>query len=337
MAAHMGTYEARRRPRPTAAPSLMTTRPARMKHAIPKTRFALISGSAQWGLAFPDDLREPGIKVLERGMEFDTPWGPTNNWQVIEVAARHTPEKRGRLILNVFAHGWPVDGIDHSMHRKVAWVLAQAGVRKILADSTAGSLNKFLRPRDFIVARDVLDLTQTQHSLLGGRLRHLCVSRQLFCPSLAGVLEKTARALWPAPGRVVGFDQHVVAVHNWGPRFSSQAEAHAYHVLGGDAINQSIGPEASAAREIGACFVSASFIVRFQDGIVPGAVDEVDRIHRDLAHVGSRISLLTMMRAPLTDACGCRALHVIRPADYAIVAQAGAAPRRRGTKPRARA
>jgi 5'-methylthioadenosine phosphorylase len=92
-------------------------------------------------------------------------------------------------------------------------------------------------------------------------------------------------------------------------------------VLGADAINQSIGPEASVAREIGACFVSASFIVRFQDGILDRQVEEVDKIHKDLADVASRISLRTMMQADLTDECGCRALHVSRPADYAINAQ----------------
>ena len=162
------------------------------------------------------------------------------------------------------------EAIDPSAHRKVAWVMREAGVRKILADSTVGSLNKYLQPRDFVIARDVLDLSQTQFSLLDGRLRHLCSSVQLFCPSMADTLEATATALWPAPGRVLGHRHNVIATHNWGPRFSSRAEAGAYRILGGDAINQSIGPEASAAREIGACFVSAAFVVRYQDGASSG-------------------------------------------------------------------
>ena len=32
--------------------------------AIPKTPFAIISGSAEWGLAFPEELREPAVKVV---------------------------------------------------------------------------------------------------------------------------------------------------------------------------------------------------------------------------------------------------------------------------------
>jgi 5'-methylthioadenosine phosphorylase len=273
------------------------------------------------GAGLPGRPGGTGVRIPDRGLTFETPWGASENWQVLEVDGSHTPDRKTRTILNVFAHGWPVDSIDHATHRKVGWIMMQAGVRKILSDSTCGSLNKFLKPKDFIIPFDVLDFSQTHYSMLPGRLTDLCLSRQLFCPHLGGLLQRVAQQLWPLPGRVVGQDQQLVAAHNWGPRFSSPAEANAYQVLGADAINQSIGPEASVAREIGACFVSASFIVRFQDGILDRQVEEVDKIHKDLADVASRISLRTMMQADLTDECGCRALHVSRPADYAINAQ----------------
>ena len=109
-----------------------------MRTAIPKTPFALLSGSAQWGLAFPDDLKEPGIKVVARGLTFETPWGPTENWQLIEASGATLRQGSPRLILNVFSHGWPVDAIDHSAHRKVAWVLNQAGVRKSWLTAPSG-------------------------------------------------------------------------------------------------------------------------------------------------------------------------------------------------------
>ena len=43
----------------------------RVSHEIPSTPFALVSGSAGWGLRFPDDLAEPGVRVVERGLSFD--------------------------------------------------------------------------------------------------------------------------------------------------------------------------------------------------------------------------------------------------------------------------
>ena len=294
-----------------------------MSDAIPQTPFALISGSAGWGIRFPDDLNQPGVRALERGLAFDTPWGRTDNWQLIEIEAALTPDGRPRTFLNVFAHGWPLDAIDHSAHRRVAWVLAQAGVRKVLADSTCGSLNKVLQPRDFIIPFDLIDFSQTEHSVLAGRFRHLCYAAQMFCPGLAQTVERVARELWPAPGRVLGHRKQIVVAHDWGPRFTSRAEARAFQLLGADAINQSICPEANAAREIGACFASASYVVCYEPGIA-APDDDLDAIHGDLASVASRISLQTMAGALLTEDCGCAALRVERPRDYAIFAQGGA-------------
>jgi 5'-methylthioadenosine phosphorylase len=287
-----------------------------MPDTIPRTPFALLSGSAGWGVRFPDGIGEAGVTVVARDLRFDTPWGAATGWQLIEIDGRLTPDHASRQVLNVFAHGWPDEAIDHSSHRRVAWVLAQAGVRKVLADSTCGSLNKGLRPRDFVIPADVLDFTQTQHSTLPGRMRHICLASQLFCPAMGRTLEETAVDLWPSPGRVYGMVHQVIATHNWGPRFTSRAEARAYQMLGGDVINQSIGPEASAVREIGACFVSASYIVCYEDGIVGGSWEPVDAIHADLNVVAPRISLRAMARLSLDAPCGCAARRIDRPADY---------------------
>ena len=162
-----------------------------MSAAIPQTPYALLSGSAGWGLRFPEDLEEPGVRILERWLSFDTPWGAVDNWQLLELDGSLTADGRPRRLLNVFSHGWPHAAIDNETHRKVAWILAQAGVRKVLADSTCGSLNKTLQPRDFVIARDVIDFSQTQHSVMAGRLRHQALATQLFCPSMAQTLERT--------------------------------------------------------------------------------------------------------------------------------------------------
>jgi 5'-methylthioadenosine phosphorylase len=294
-----------------------------MTTAIPQTPFALLSGSAGWGLRFPEDLNEPGVRILERWLSFDTPWGPVGNWQIIEIDGGLTADGRPRRLLNVFSHGWPNEAIDNESHRKVAWVLAQAGVKKVLADSTCGSLNKTLQPRDLVIAHDAIDFSQTEYSLMAGRLRHQALAAQLFCPSMAGTLEQTARGLWPPPGRVFGHGHRLVMAHNWGPRFTSRAEARAFQMLGADAINQSIGPEASAAREIGACFSSSSYVVCWEDGIVARLGFDIDTIHRDLAPAACRISLHAMARTELAADCGCAALRLERAKSYADFAPPG--------------
>jgi 5'-methylthioadenosine phosphorylase len=290
---------------------------------VPTTPFALISGSAGWGLRFPDDLNEPGVRVLDRDLSFDTPWGATDRWQIIEFDGRATADGKTRLALNVFAHGWPVDRVDHAAHRRVFWVLGQAGVRKVLADSTCGSLNRAVQPRDFIVSSDILDLSQTPFSTLPGRFGFLCRGAQMICPDLAGVLERVARGLWPGSARVYGFSNHLVMAHTWGPRFETPAEARALQLLGADAVSQSASVEATNAREIGACFVSASYVTDYVDGIVPGEWGDLDAIHEEVGATAARISLRTVAQATLTDNCGCHTYRQARPARYAEAAQGG--------------
>lgn len=283
---------------------------------IPQTPFALVSGSAGWGLDFPEDLHEPGLRVLEKGLRFETPWGITENWQLFEYDGTVTLDGKPRQVLNVFSHGWRLDAIDHSTHRQVGWVLGQAGASKILADSTCGSLNRAVQPGDFVVPSDVIDLSQTAYSTLPGRFRYLCRGSQMFCPAMGGVLELVAREGWPAHLRVYGPGNHLVVAHTWGPRLETPAEARALTLLGGDVANQSIAPDATAAREIGACFASATYSVNYVDGVMPGEWGDLDQVHQQCGRAAAQISLRFMGRMPLDTACDCGSYRTARPDKY---------------------
>ena len=203
-------------------------------------------------------------------------------------------------------------------------MLGQAGVKKVLSDSTCGSLNRALQPRDYIITSDVLDLGQTPYSTLPGRFGHLCRGAQLLCPRLMSQLEEVARKLWPATARVYGRANRIVTAHTWGPRLETPAEARALQFLGADAANQSMAPEAANAREIGACFVSGSYVVNYVDGIIPEEWGALDRIYDELGAVAARISLRAVARADLTDTCGCGAYRTARPRKYRTAARSEA-------------
>ena len=162
-----------------------------------------------------------------------------------------------------------------------------------------------------MIASDILELHQTQHSVLPGRLSFECGARQMLCPQLATVLQRTANELWPQRARVYGQSSGLIAGHSWGPRYQTAAEARAYQALGADFINHSIAPEATAAREIGACFVNSTHIVAaFADYFAPP--DEsfrLEDVHGDLVRIASRVSLRAIASAPSTDECGCRRLR----------------------------
>jgi 5'-methylthioadenosine phosphorylase len=286
--------------------------------AIPSVELAIISGSAAWGLRFPQDLREPGVAVVQEAMQFETPWGLSSEWRLIEIGADQTLDSRPRQVLSVFSHGWPLERIDHEAQRRVFWVLQQAGVRKILASSTAGSLNRGILQNDFVIANDILELTQTQHSLLPGRLRYDCSGKQMICPVCADVVEKVAKAMWPTEARVYGKAAGLVAGHSWGPRFQTAAEAAAYRLLGADFVNHSLAPEATLAREIGACFVNCTFItVAFSNYFAPTQASILTGGGLDtLAPVASRIALRSIAALPLEDECLCSQLRSRQPDGY---------------------
>jgi 5'-methylthioadenosine phosphorylase len=280
------------------------------EQTIPPAEFAIITGSATWGLRFPEDVAEPGVTVLQRDMTFTTPWGPTGEWKLLELDGARTADHRPRRVLCVFSHGWPLDEIDHGAQRRVAWTLQQAGVRRVLACSTLGSLNPAILERDFVIANDVLELTQTAYSLLPGRVRFDCSGKQMICPSCAAVVEATAREFWPSDARVYGTSAGLVAAHSWGPRLQSPAEVTAYRALGADVINHSLAPEATLSREIGACFVNVAFVTAaYLNYFAPVGTNVLgEGVQPTLAPIASRIALHAVAGFDLTADCACGGL-----------------------------
>jgi 5'-methylthioadenosine phosphorylase len=286
--------------------------------AIPLAEFAIVCGSASWGVQFPQDLPEPGVAVLAEGLQFETPWGTSNEWRLLEIGAEQAIDAEPRRVLSVFSHGWPLDRIDHEAQRRAFWVLQQAGVRKVLASSTAGALNRGILRDDFVIANDILELTQTLHSVLPGRLSYDCSAKQMICPVCADVVEAVASGLWPAHARVYGRGAGLVAGHSWGPRFQTAAEAAAYRMLGADFVNHSLAPEATLAREIGACFVNCTFItVAFNSYFAPPDASILAGSGLDsLAPVASLIALRSIAQIPKNSGCLCSQLRSRQPERY---------------------
>jgi 5'-methylthioadenosine phosphorylase len=282
---------------------------------IPKVDLALITGSANWGLRFPEDIGVAGVRVVEREIAYETQHGVSDNWKLIEFDASATADGVSRRALCMYSHGNPRDTIDHSCHRRAFAVLAEAGVKRVVSSSTVGSLNRAIHVGDLVINADVIELTQTPHSLLPGRTRFDASGKQLVCPVCARTLAFVAAGLWPAPGRVYGVEDGLVAAHAYGPRLTSPAEVIAYRTLGADLINHSIAPEATLAREIGACFVPCAFVTAgfndyFRD---PGVSVLREGVLDGMAQAASRIALETAARLPLAQDCLCQSLRSPQP------------------------
>lgn len=283
--------------------------------AIPMVDVAMVTGSTSWGIAVPEDVDLPGVRVIARDLTFETPYGLSHEWKLIELDGSLTFDGKTRNALVVWSHGNRVDEIDHSGQRRAFWVLREAGVRKVLCCATQGSLNRAIQAGDFVIVADVLELTQTPYSLLPGRQRFDASGKQLVCPSCAATVARVAGAQWPEGRRVFGIESQLVAAHAWGPRLSSPAEVLAYRTLGADIINHSLAPEATLSREIGACFVNVGYVTApFQGYFAPADVNVVrGDVRDDLVDLATRVAIVALAEFDLDAPCHCAGLRSAQP------------------------
>ncbi|RWD61429.1 MAG: 5'-methylthioadenosine phosphorylase [Mesorhizobium sp.] len=282
---------------------------------IPSVELALITGSASWGLALPEDVPVAGVEVLARDIAFDTPYGRTENWKLLAFDGSITSDRRPRRALCMYSHGNPRDEVDHACHRRAFWVLREAGVKRVIACSTVGSVNRAIRNGDLVIAADIIEPTQTPYSLLPGRQRFDASGKQIVCSTCAAILAEKAGRLWPAEGRVHGIEQGLVAGHVYGPRLTTPAEAIMFRTLGADITNHSIAPEATLSREIGACFTPCAFVTATVNDYLSrdrGTLLEGGVLER-LSQVTSAIALETAAALPVGESCACHALLTPQP------------------------
>jgi 5'-methylthioadenosine phosphorylase len=107
----------------------------------------------------------------------------------------------------------------------------------------------------------------------------------------------------------------LVAAHAYGPRLTSPAEAMVFRSMGADVINHSIAPEATLAREIGACFTPCAFVTAGFNDYMDRSRGQLlqDDILPSLSMIASRVALETVARFPEDEDCSCHALKSPQP------------------------
>ncbi len=261
---------------------------------IPHADFGVCGGSGSLSFDFPAALNDERVTVLDEGLHFDTPFGPSPAFTHFRVDGPHG----GREALAIKMHGWRrgVKRADASL--QAFWVFHEAGVKKVVADGGVGSLNHLLDPRDVVVPNDFIDLTMKQDIYVRGD--HLLIMRRPICPDLADHLYAGATAHF---ARVFNRGSYLATD---GPRFESVAEIDYMKRLGGDVIGQSLAPEVFLARDIGACYAGIYIVVNYGEGIVrEWEHDELKAVFFDESATISRIVLDTIANADLSAACGC--------------------------------
>ncbi len=224
---------------------------------IPKAEFGIVGGSSTFSLQFPEEIDQETIKVLEDDISFDTPYGRSPKFKLLECEGDSK-----RKALSAKMHGWRRGTSRKESSLQLFWVFKEAGVRKIVAEGGVGSINPLLNTRDLILPHDFIDFTLRRDVHLFND--YLVIMRNPICSQIHKVLLEAASKYYHK-GNV--YERGIYAVTE-GPRFESAAEVMMLGKWGADVVGQSLAPEVYLAREIGACYAGIYMVVNYAEGII---------------------------------------------------------------------
>ncbi|MFB3891557.1 MAG: S-methyl-5'-thioadenosine phosphorylase [Phycisphaerae bacterium] len=172
-----------------------------------------------------------------RSVKVDTPFGPPSD-AIIETEWSGTPI----AILNRHGPGHliPPSSVNY---RANVYALKALGCTHVIASGAVGSLREDVKPRDLVIADQVIDKTYRR---VGTFFDDLAVHIEFaypFCP----VLRRHLYACRTAVGTTVHDGGTYVCME--GPAFSTRAESEMHRTWGGDVIGMTVMPEAKLAKE----------------------------------------------------------------------------------------
>jgi 5'-methylthioadenosine phosphorylase len=197
-------------------------------------------------------------------------------------------------------HELPPHGINY---RANLWALKELGVTRVVGPCAAGSLNKDVRPGDFVVCDQLVDRTSGRKDTFydGPVTTHVSFADP-YCPELRSL----AIDVGGSEGITVHDKGTVVVVQ--GPRFSTRAESEWFGREGWEVINMTQYPEAYLARELEMCYVNISLITDYDvgvEGAPPVSHEEVIRVFNANNERLRKLLFALVPKIPSARTCPC--------------------------------
>jgi 5'-methylthioadenosine phosphorylase len=163
-------------------------------------------------------------------------------------------------------------GKEHSIpphmvnYRANIKALKDLKVERILSTSAVGSLQKDMKPGDFVVLDQFIDFTKLRkYTFYDDEVVHTDFTNP-YCSQLRELILKAAFNL--------GISAHPKGTYvcTEGPRFETPAEIKMFAVLGADVVGMTNVPEVMLAREAKICYSSIATVTNFAAGISPSKI-----------------------------------------------------------------
>jgi 5'-methylthioadenosine phosphorylase len=256
----------------------------------PKADIGIFSGSGMYEFA---------AEQIET-IKLNTPYGPPSD--LLEIG--RIGEKKIAFL--------PRHGRNHSItphninYRANLWAMKELGVSRIISPCACGSLQKDIKPGDFVVTDQFIDRTKNRKDTFceGPEVMHIAAAEP-YCPEL----REMALAAIKAEG-ATGHESGTIVVIN-GPRFSSKAESKWFSQMGWHTVNMTQYPEVVLAQELGICIVNIAMITDYDAGLagdVPAvSTKEVVRMFQSSVGILQKILLRLVKDIPAQrNSCHCR-------------------------------
>ena len=163
----------------------------------------------------------------------------------------------------------PRHGRDHSIpphlvnFRANVWAMKHIGCKRVISPCAAGSLQKHVKPGDFVICDQFVDWTDGRKTTFfeGPFVQHPSPADP-YCPELRKLAIETGRKL----GITMHYKGTVVVIN--GPRFSTKSESAFFTNQGWEVINMTAFPEAYLVKELNMCPLNISLITDYDAGLV---------------------------------------------------------------------
>ncbi|MEM1620078.1 MAG: S-methyl-5'-thioadenosine phosphorylase [Fervidicoccaceae archaeon] len=208
---------------------------------------------AEIGVIGGSGLYEPGFLEEAREHKIYTPYGePSDNVLIGLVAGRRVAflPRHGR------GHRIPPHKINYKAN---IWALKSLGVKWVISVSAVGSLREEMRPGDFVLPDQFIDMTKRREYTFfeGPLVAHVSMARP-FCEALRRRLKSACDAL----GIRAHYGGTYVCIE--GPRFSTIAESRLWRdVFGAHVIGMTLVPEINLACEAQICYAALAMVTDY--------------------------------------------------------------------------
>lgn len=155
-------------------------------------------------------------------------------------------------------HQLPPHSINYQAN---IWALKEEGVGFIIAPAAAGSLQRHIKPGDFVVPDQFVDRTRNRKDTFYDEapVTHM-PGVEPYCKTLRNLANVTLK------NNNLPYHENGTTVVIQGPRFSTKAESKWFTKMDWDVINMTIYPEAILARELEMSYVNIMLITDYDSG-----------------------------------------------------------------------